>query len=70
MTLEYEFKIIHGSTSGCEKKLNQWRQDYGIEIKSMSTIPKTPNRGSLKSLFEIETVVILLTRWKKQEPRE
>ena len=67
MAFEYEFKIIHGSTSGCEKKLNQWRRDYGIEIKSMSAIPKTPNRGSLKSLFETEKVVILLTRWKKLE---
>jgi len=31
-----EYKILTGSAIDCQRKLNQWKNDYDLEIVSMS----------------------------------
>jgi predicted transposase YbfD/YdcC len=48
-----KYKIITGTALNCQKRLNQWRHGYDLNILAMST-----NGNS---------IVILLTRTKKRE---
>lgn len=54
-----EYKIIEDSSGGCQKKLNQWKHDYDLEILEMvcnaphlslcillTRTPKLPTGGS------------------------
>ena len=60
--MDYEYKIIEGSSKDIQKTLNQWKHQYELEIISVNSYPDTftDNDGRQRAW-----IVVTLKRIKK-----
>lgn len=54
-----EYKIIFGNPAECQRKLNQWKHEYTLNVIAMESYYSGSNH-------ETRDVTILLTRSKKR----